>query len=209
MWTPTKNSEILPVLPKIGGLILAGGSGMRMGGLDKGLQLLHGKPLIAHVLSRMYNQVSWWGVSANRHLPQYAAWGMPVWSDAPAWKGMGPVAALATAARHFPPAFTWVQCVACDMPYLPLNLTACLHRACPSSAHVAVARTTEGEHFTTALLPRTLLQQAADYLAAGERSLRGFLALAPQVTVFFDEGFAFSNINDLKALQVFNHLSST
>jgi molybdopterin-guanine dinucleotide biosynthesis protein A len=59
------------------GLVLAGGRGQRMGGADKGLQLLHGRPLAAHVLDRLGPQAGSLAISANRHLDAYAALGAP------------------------------------------------------------------------------------------------------------------------------------
>jgi molybdopterin-guanine dinucleotide biosynthesis protein A len=65
------------------GLILAGGQGSRMGGVDKGLQVLHGRPLVEHVIERLSPQVATIAVSANRHLERYRRYGLAVFSDDP------------------------------------------------------------------------------------------------------------------------------
>ena len=62
----------------ITGLVLAGGQGTRMGGADKGLQLLDGTPLALHALRRLAPQVGTMLVSANRNHAAYAAFGAPV-----------------------------------------------------------------------------------------------------------------------------------
>jgi len=59
------------------GLVLAGGRGSRMGGVDKGLQTLRGEPLARHALDRLAPQVGPLMISANRHLHAYAAFGVP------------------------------------------------------------------------------------------------------------------------------------
>ena len=65
----------------VSGIILAGGLGRRMGGVDKGLQLLHGKPMIEHVLERLRPQVGEIVINANQNLERYAAFGHRVVSD--------------------------------------------------------------------------------------------------------------------------------
>lgn len=64
------------------GLVLAGGQGRRMGGVDKGLQPFHGRPLARHALERLAPQVGTCLVSANRNAAAYAAFGVPVLADA-------------------------------------------------------------------------------------------------------------------------------
>ncbi|TMH09190.1 MAG: molybdenum cofactor guanylyltransferase, partial [Betaproteobacteria bacterium] len=66
----------------ITGLILAGGRGSRMGGVDKGLQNHHGMPLALHALLRLQPQVGAMLINANRNLGAYESMGAPVWPDA-------------------------------------------------------------------------------------------------------------------------------
>ena len=66
----------------ITGLVLAGGLGSRMGGVDKGLQPFHGVPLALHSLQRLQRQTGTAALNANRNLATYAAFGVPVWPDA-------------------------------------------------------------------------------------------------------------------------------
>ncbi len=65
----------------ITGVVLAGGRATRMGGIDKGLQLLNGRPLWRHVAEALAPQVDELVISANRHLTQWQASGYPVFRD--------------------------------------------------------------------------------------------------------------------------------
>ncbi|HTJ94962.1 MAG TPA: molybdenum cofactor guanylyltransferase [Pararobbsia sp.] len=69
---------------RITGLILAGGQGSRMGGVDKGLELLQGRPLVEYAIERLRPQVGTLIISANRHIEAYARYGFPVITDRPA-----------------------------------------------------------------------------------------------------------------------------
>ena len=71
----------LPALPPLTGLILAGGRGTRLGGVDKGLVELHGRPLVEYVLERLRPQTGAILINANRHHERYAAYGVPVIPD--------------------------------------------------------------------------------------------------------------------------------
>src|SRR5580692_2063835 len=65
----------------ITGLVLAGGRGSRMGGVDKGLQNYGGRPLAQHALMRLLPQVGQAMLNANRNLDVYRSMGVPVWPD--------------------------------------------------------------------------------------------------------------------------------
>ena len=66
---------------KISGVLLAGGQGRRMGGVDKGLVELHGRPMAAHVLERLAPQVDALLINANQNAERYAEFGHPVFPD--------------------------------------------------------------------------------------------------------------------------------
>jgi len=182
----------------IGALILAGGEGRRMGGVDKGLQLLCGQPLYRHVLQALLPQVGWLAISANRHLDDYAASGQPVWPDAPEWHGMGPLAALATAAANLPSGVTLLQTAPCDTPLLPADLVFRLQAAL-GDADAAMPVTAHGPQPACLLLRVTALAGLPAYLAQGGRSIRGWLAGLNVVEVAFDDA-GFANANDRAAL---------
>ena len=105
----------------ITGLILAGGRGSRMGGVDKGLQIHRGRPLAAHALERLRPQVGRLMVNANRNLETYRAMGVPVWPDeVPDYPG--PLAGMLAGLAHCETAL--MATVPCDTPNFPLDLVA-------------------------------------------------------------------------------------
>lgn len=182
----------------IGALLLAGGEGRRMGGVDKGMQRLCGQPLHRHVLQVLQPQVAWLAISANRHLGDYAASGYAVWPDATPWQGMGPLAALATAAASLPAHVTLLQTAPCDTPLLPGDLVPRLLAAL-GDADVAMPVTAQGPQPACLLLRVAALAAVPGYLAGGGRSIRGWLAGLRVVEVVFDEA-GFANANDAAAL---------
>src|SRR3990172_9232766 len=113
-------------MEKITGVILAGGEGRRMGGVDKGLRELRGKPMIQWVLERFAPQVDAVLINANQNLDVYARFGHPVVTDEIGGYA-GPLAGLQCAlntARH-----PLVATVPCDSPFLPSDLVARLPAA--------------------------------------------------------------------------------
>ena len=100
-------------------VVLAGGRATRMGGQDKGLVELAGRPMIAHVLAALAPQVEWILVNANRNLDRYAAFGWPVVRDEDTGF-LGPLAGLAAGMRAA--ATPLVMTSPCDCPMLPPQL---------------------------------------------------------------------------------------
>jgi molybdopterin-guanine dinucleotide biosynthesis protein A len=190
----------------ITGLILAGGRGTRMGGLDKGLQMLHGEPLVLHVAKRIASQADALLISANRHLDIYQALGTPFGAtvirdssnDFP-----GPLAGLLAGLRA---AHTeLVLCSPCDSPCLPANLADRLSAALNASgADIATATTrTEGRllvHPVFALVRTSLADDLAAYLDSGARRVRAWYARHMTAEVNFDDDRAFYNVNSLQEL---------
>ncbi len=176
------------------GLILAGGEGRRMGGLDKGWIDLDGRPLIAHVRDRLAPQVGQVMISANRHAERYAQWGDRVVADAPDLAGsLGPLAGIATALASA--TTPWVVTVACDMPWLPRDLVHRLGAAVGAPAPLAVARTDAGLQPVCMLLATTLAPTLHDYLIGGGRAVHRWLATVGAVEVVFPQHDAFANLN--------------
>lgn len=192
---------------RITGLILAGGRGTRMGGLDKGLQLLHGEPLALRVARRIAPQIGAMVISANRNLDTYASLGAPfqasiVSDDSGDFPGplAGMLAGLRTARTEL------VLTVPCDAPNLPLDLAGRLKEALDASgADIAtvVTRDDDGRaslHPVFALLRTSLADDLAAWLAAGERKVRAWYARHKSVEVTFADGHAFYNANSLQEL---------
>ena len=178
----------------ITGVILAGGRGRRMGGVDKGLQDLQGRPMVQWVLDRISPQVDNVLINANRNLARYAAFGCPVLPDTiPDFAGplAGLHAALAQATTPL------ILTVPCDSPFLPVDLVPRLHAALMADqAELAVARAGGTVHRAFCLARRELLPKLDAFLAAGERKVGLWHASLNVVEVDFDdEAEAFDNIN--------------
>jgi molybdopterin-guanine dinucleotide biosynthesis protein A len=182
---------------KVSGIILAGGLGRRMGGVDKGLQLLHGKPMIEHVLARLAPQVDDIVINANQNQERYAAFGHRVVPDEIAGFA-GPLAGLHAGLRAVaqPLAVT----VPCDSPFLPADLVSRLHAELGAN-DLAVARTGEQPHPVFALVRRTVVDNLQAFLANGGRKIDAWYAALRVIEVqFADEPEAFRNINTLEEL---------
>ena len=179
------------------GIVLAGGQGRRMGGVDKGLQLLHGKPMVAAVIARLAPQVNEILINANQNLEIYARFGHRLVPDAITGFA-GPLAGLhagLSAASH-PLALT----VPCDSPFLPLDLLLRLKNALEDN-DLAVARTGEQPHPVFSLVRVSVLDHLAKFLAVGGRKIDAWYATLEVVEVSFDdEAEAFRNINTREEL---------
>jgi molybdopterin-guanine dinucleotide biosynthesis protein A len=178
----------------ITGVVLAGGLGRRMGGVDKGLQYLDGRPLVQWVLGRLAPQVGTVLINANQNLERYGEFGCAVLPDTiPDFAG--PLAGLQAALAH---AVTpLIVTVPCDSPFLPADLVPRLHAALQARhADLAVPRTGDRAHRAFCLVRREMLPRLDAFLASGERKVGLWHASLNVVEVAFDdEAGAFSNIN--------------
>jgi molybdopterin-guanine dinucleotide biosynthesis protein A len=178
---------------RITGLILAGGRGSRLGGLDKGLVKWHGRPLVAHAIEHLAPQVGRVLISANRNRERYEAFGHPVIADTLA-DYAGPLAGLQAglAACTTPLLVT----VPCDAPALPPDLVDRLLAALEAgNARVAVVET-QGKFQPTFLLCRQELSAALDaWLAGGNRKVADWLRQMGAIAVPFADEAAFANFN--------------
>jgi len=186
----------------ISGVILAGGLGRRMGGVDKGLQLLNGRPLIQHVIERFGPQVDELLINANQNSERYAAFGHRVVADQiPDFAGplAGLHAALSTASHPL------LATAPCDSPFLPGDLISRLLAALTASnADLAVARTFDQAHPVFCLCQRTVLPHLTNFLVRGERKFARWYATLKVIEVIFDdEADAFENINTREELGSF------
>ena len=176
------------------GIVLAGGQGRRMGGVDKGLVELAGRPMVAHVLDRLRPQVADILINANQNSERYAALGHPVVPDAVGGFA-GPLAGLHAGLTHATRKFAVT--VPCDSPFLPGDLVARLSAALAArSAQLAVAKTFDQPHPVFCLVRRDVLPHLAAFLEAGGRKIDAWYATLTVVEVSFDdEADAFRNIN--------------
>ena len=185
----------------ITGVILAGGAGRRMGGVDKGLQELDGQPLVQRVLVRLAPQVDSVLISANRNRERYAGFGCPVLGDTiPGYAG--PLAGLQAALAHA--GTPLLVSAPCDSPFLPADLVARLRAALEAkAADLAVARADGRVHRAFCLLRRELRPGLDAFLASGERRVGLWHASLKVVEVDFDDqAEAFANVNTLEDLGI-------
>jgi molybdopterin-guanine dinucleotide biosynthesis protein A len=182
---------------RVTGIVLAGGQGRRMGTVDKGLQLLHGKPMVAAVIERLAPQVDEILINANQNLAAYAIFGHRVVPDAISGFA-GPLAGLhagLSAAKH-----TLVLTVPCDSPFLPLDLYSRLKKEMNKN-DLAVAKTGDQPHPVFALVRASVLKNLESFLAGGGRKIDAWYASLKVVEVAFDdEADAFRNINTREEL---------
>lgn len=185
--------------PAITGVVLAGGMGRRMGGVDKGLLELHGRPLAAWVVERLRPQVDQLLINANQNRERYVEFGCPVVADEiPDFAGplAGLHAALSAATTPL------VATAPCDSPFLPDDLVSRLFSALTATgADLAVARTFDQPHPVFCLCRREVLPHLTEFLAAGGRKIDRWYATLKVVEVAFDdEAAAFENINTREEL---------
>jgi molybdopterin-guanine dinucleotide biosynthesis protein A len=187
---------------QITGLILAGGRGSRMGGVDKGLQNHRGMPLALHALMRLAPQVGAVMINANRNLGAYESFGVPVWPDAlPDFAG--PLAGFLAGLEHAETPY--LVTVPCDTPGFPSDLVERLAAGLEAgNADIAMVATLEDGRLRTqpvfCLLKTALLESLVAYTAAGQRKIDAWTAQHRCVEVPFDDAGAFFNANTLAEL---------
>jgi len=180
--------------PEVTGIVLAGGQGSRMGGVDKGLQPFRGKPMVAHVIERLAPQVDELLINANRNPDDYARFGHRVIADEiPGFAG--PLAGFERGLAHA--SGELVATVPCDSPFLPADLVARLRTQLESTdAELAVARTGDQPHPVFTLMRRDVLPSLQRFLGSGQRKIdRWYGELRVAEVAFDDEADAFLNIN--------------
>ena len=188
---------------QITGLILAGGRGSRMGGVDKGLQSHQGSTLAMHALLRLGPQVGELMINANRNLAAYEAMGAPVWPDAlPDYAG--PLAGFLAGLEHCETPY--MVTVPCDSPLFPLDLVERLANALEAQdAEIAMAATRKGDVLQVqpvfCLMKTGLMESLIRFTQGGQRKIDRWTALHRCVEVPFDDPLAFANANTPAELQ--------
>lgn len=173
---------------KIGGVLLAGGQSQRMGGGDKNLRLLAGKPILDHVIERARPQVDALVLNANGDPQRFARFGLPVVADGIAgFAGplAGILAGLDWAAEHLPEA-ELVASFATDAPFLPRDLVRRLAVALEEGGFdLACAQSNGRVHPVFGLWPVSLREDLRAALIAGERKVDRWTARFKLVEVEF------------------------
>jgi len=165
-----------------------------MGGQDKGLLLLAGQPMAAHVIRRLRPQVGELLINANRHASAYQRLGFPVVNDDND-HFLGPLAGMLAAIRAANNPY--VLSVPCDSPLLPTDYAQRMHDALErEQADLCVAHDGQRLQPVFALLGKTLENNLSAYLEAGERKIDRWFARHRMATVdFSDRAEMFRNIN--------------
>jgi molybdopterin-guanine dinucleotide biosynthesis protein A len=195
------DADVLMAREAITGVVLAGGLGRRMGGVDKGLQQFRGQMLAAHVAQRLAPQVDHLLFNANRNPEAYAALGYPVIADdIPDFAG--PLAGLQAALTAS--ADPLVATAPCDSPFLPADLVFRLFSGLTATnADVAVVRAEQRLHPVFCLCRRDLLPALTAFLTQGGRRVQDWLATQRTTEVAFDDcPEAFANFNTLEQLDI-------
>ena len=183
-----------PPPEQITGLVLAGGLGRRMGGVDKGLSRLDDEPLVAHIIRRLAPQVGPLIINANQNQSIYAGFGHPVVGDRIEGYA-GPLAGLEAglAASTTP----YLVTAPCDSPFLPADLVSRLAETLAAhKASIAVARTGDQLHPVFSLIRTDELPELQAFINAGGRRMEAWLKRLCWVPCPFDDcPEAFANIN--------------
>ena len=189
----------------ITGLILAGGLSTRMGGRDKGLQLLEGRPMITHIIERLQPQVGPLLINANQNQEAYELFSLPIIADVIS-NFVGPLAGLHAGLSHC--TTPYLLSVPCDCPFFPTDLASRLSDALMSSgadvAYAVMINQNQTEHHPVfCLLKRDVMVGLGEYLSEGGRKVLTWMSSQAHVQVVFDDHSAFLNINtpdDLKTI---------
>jgi len=182
------------------GVVLAGGRARRLGGIDKGLLELAGRPLVEWVLRALEPQVGPLLINANRRLASYGHLGFPVVPD----RGRdfaGPLAGIASVMAAAPTG--WVLCTPCDTPLIPKDLGTRLADALiEDDADLAVAHDGSRLHPLHALIPVRLAPSLEERLAHGGGAVHAWYeSLRIAIADFSDRPDCFANINTWDDLQ--------
>ena len=196
-------------LEAITAVILAGGRGSRMGGVDKGLQNFNGLPLALHTLMRLSPQVGEIMINANRNLAAYESFGVPVWPDATSLGDFaGPLAGFLTGLERCETPY--MLTVPCDTPLFPADLVARMAEAfAREGADFAVAAAAEEDgqlrpQPVFCLMATHMLESLLQFTKSGGRKIDAWTAQHKTVIVPFDRPgdntHGFFNANTLAEL---------
>jgi molybdopterin-guanine dinucleotide biosynthesis protein A len=184
----------------ITGVILAAGAGRRMGGEDKGLLLLNGRPLIAHVLERLAPQCEKVLLNINRNQEAYAVFHSTLIEDTLPG-GLGPLAGVLSAMEQSDSEY--VLSVPCDTPHLPTDLVERLYTSLQqNNADVCTVDDGERLHPVILLARRSLGANLRRYLESGGRKVHDWFYRNRHCSAdFSDKPAAFVNINTPQQLR--------
>ena len=179
-------------------VILAGGQGSRLSGLDKGLILLQEKNLVQHIIERIRPQVAEIIISANRNIDAYSKLGFSVYKDDIDGYA-GPLAGILKALQHCQS--EWLLVIPADSPFIPHDLA---HRLGENIHTNKIAIPYDGKNLqpTFALIHKSLAKSLESFLHQGERKARVWMEQQAHTKIdFSDQPNSFININTEDDLQ--------
>jgi len=179
-------------------VILAGGQGSRLAGLDKGLLELNKKPLVRHIIERIQPQVSNIIISANRNIEAYSKFGFSVYEDETS-DFAGPLAGILKALQQCQS--EWLLVIPADSPFVSRNLAQRLSQNINDNK---LAIPHDGKYLqpTFALIHKSLATSLQDFLQQGERKARVWMQQQEHTVIdFSDQASTFININTEDELQ--------
>lgn len=180
------------ITQNITAVILAGGRGSRLSGLDKGLVELNKIPLVQHLIERIQPQVPEIVISANRNIETYEKLGFAVYAD-DINDFAGPLAGILKALQQCQS--EWLLAVPADSPFIPHDLALRLSQNIQDNK---IAIPHDGKYLqpTFALIHKSLVTSLEDFLQQGERKARVWMQQQAHTIVdFSDQEHAFININ--------------
>ena len=178
-------------------VILAGGMGRRMGGLDKGLIEYNGRLLVEILIEKLQQQNINIIINANRNESIYANYGFPVINDQLS-NFQGPLAGFATAMAAVDSQY--ILSLPCDSPLLSnqfVNRFVNSHNASSrDNTQISVAHDGERLQPVHALIDVNLLDNLNAFLESGDRKIdRWYAQHQYNLVDFSDQTDMFKNIN--------------
>ena len=183
----------------VSAIILAGGRGSRMNGVDKGLVKLQQQPLVQHVINRLAPQVDEILINANREIAQYKAFNLPILQDENP-EFIGPLAGFSLGLQHGK--HDYLLTTPCDSPLIPADLASRLMQSLiKENADIAVAKSGGYVHPVFCLMKKSVLPSLTTFIAQGNRKVNLWQKSLALTEVTFDDcDDAFVNVNTVEEL---------
>lgn len=187
-------------MSRIIGLILSGGAGSRLGGINKGLVVIEGKPLVQWVYDVLLPQVDRIYISANENLAEYQKISSHILKDDERFYRDGPLAGIHSIKSFVEPEDI-IQVVTCDLPLLPKDLVIKqLSKLQKENLDAVYPKDHEREHYGLLMFKAKHLDEIESLLLQGQRRIRDLLAKMKNDSLLFEDSTAFINGNDWDAV---------
>lgn len=183
---------------RLASVLLAGGKGQRMGGLEKGLQNYRGRPMIEWALDSVKTLIDDVVISCNQNKMVYLDRGFPVCSDLlPIDRG--PLAGFESAMHYFGARFSHLLVLPCDTPSIKQeHLTALISASMANPENIVVLKSAEGTEYLHAVIPMIYASSLSRYLDRGDRAVKRWYSNLPVTVVPINDSL--TNINYLEQL---------